>query len=249
MIKEERKRKILSILEEEEKVIATELSRRFSVSEDTIRRDLNELSAQGLLRRVHSGALRVGPPITNFSYRQNLDTDTKQKLAKKALHFLKENSVIIIDGGTTNLELVKLIPIDFTATIITNSPPIAITLANHKNLEVINLGGFFFQESMINVGVDTILSLNQMRADLYVMGLHNINAEVGASVPTLQEAQVKSKMVDISTEVIALVTPNKFGTISNYIVCPPEEISCIITDQLSNRIKEEYHSKNLEFID
>lgn len=249
MIKEERQKKILSILEEEEKVIATDLSKRFNVSEDTIRRDLNELNNKRLLRRVHSGALRVGPAITNFTYRQTLDTDIKQHLARKAISFLKERSVIIIDGSTTNLELVKMIPSDFSCTVITNSPPIAMALVNHKNIETINLGGFFFQESMVNVGSETITSLDKIRADLYIMGLHNINADAGASVPTLQEAQVKSKMVDISTEVLSLVTANKFGTVSNYIVCSAAEITYIVTDRLSDKIKEEYQSKNLQFID
>ncbi|MBP2855702.1 DeoR/GlpR transcriptional regulator, partial [Acinetobacter baumannii] len=119
MLKLERHQKILDLLNAEQKVIASDLSQRFNVSEDTIRRDLKDLDSQGLLKRVHSGALRVGPPITNFNYRETVASEQKTALAHKALPFLKEESVIIIDGSTTNLALAKEIPQDFRATIIT----------------------------------------------------------------------------------------------------------------------------------
>ncbi len=78
MLKEERHQKIVDLLNIEQKVIASDLSHRFNVSEDTIRRDLKELDGQGLLKRVHSGALRVGPPITDFSYRENEHNERKR---------------------------------------------------------------------------------------------------------------------------------------------------------------------------
>ncbi|STF42130.1 FucR family transcriptional regulator [Escherichia coli] len=81
---------ILQILEKEKKIVASKLSERLKVSEDTIRRDLNELANQGLIRRVHSGAIRVGPAITDFNVRQDLNINEKVKLAKKAVHLIKE---------------------------------------------------------------------------------------------------------------------------------------------------------------
>lgn len=249
MIKEERKQKILDILQVEQKVIASDLSKLFNVSEDTVRRDLKELDVQGLLKRVHSGALRIGPPVTDFSYRQTVASDVKNQMAKKALPFLKEDSVIIIDGSTTNLALTQLIPQDFRATVITNSPPIAVALAQHRHIDIVNIGGAFYKQSMINIGTNAYKSLVKMRADLYIMGIYNIDIDTGTSVPTLEEAEIKALMTDISTEVLSMATNDKFGTVSNHIVGLVDDISYLITDNVSENIKKEYGRKNIIFID
>ncbi|MCT1901587.1 DeoR/GlpR family DNA-binding transcription regulator [Oceanobacillus sojae] len=249
MLKEERKQRILDILSVEQKVIASDLSQLFNVSEDTVRRDLKELDNQGLLKRVHRGALRIGPPVTDFTYRQTVEKDAKSAIADKALPFLKEESVIIIDGSTTNLTLVEMIPQDFRATIITNSPPIAVALSQHRNIEVINLGGIFYKRSMINVGVETYQSLSKMRADLYIMGIYNIDIESGVSVPTLQEAEIKSRMIDVSTEVLSMLTRDKFGTVSKHIVSSIEDISYLISDDITEQIRRDYSKEKVLLID
>ncbi|MBS5307482.1 MAG: DeoR/GlpR family DNA-binding transcription regulator [Clostridium sp.] len=240
MLKEERQQEILKIINSEQKVIASDLSQRLSVSEDTIRRDLKDLDNKGLIRRVHSGALRVGPPLVDFSTRENIYNDIKVKLAQKALPFIKDNQVLLIDGSTTNLCLVKLLPTNLRATIITNSPPIAMALVNHKDIEVIMIGGTLYKQSMINLGVDTVDSLSSMRVDLYIMGIYNIDSQIGVSVPTLSECLVKRKMVSISSEIIGLVTSDKFGTVSNQIICPPQDLNYIITDSIKPEIKNTY---------
>ena len=249
MLKEERKQKILELLDLEQKVIASDLSLRFNVSEDTIRRDLKELDNQGLLKRVHSGALRVGPPLTDFHFREQLFSEKKESLATKALPFLKEDTVIIIDGSTTNLAFVRKIPHDFRATIITNSPPIAVSLAQHRNIEVISLGGILYKHSMINLGVQTYKDLDKIRADLYIMGIYNIDIDTGISVPTVQEAEIKSKMVSISTEVLSMITNDKFGTVSNQIVGPVDDISFLISENIPEKIKREYRKSKMVLID
>jgi DeoR/GlpR family transcriptional regulator of sugar metabolism len=236
-------------LDLEQKVIASDLSIRFKVSEDTIRRDLKELDQQGLLKRVHSGALRVGPPLTDFNFREQLFNEKKETLANKALPFLKEDSVIIIDGSTTNLVFAKKIPTDFRATIITNSPPIAVALAQHRNIEVISLGGILYKHSMINIGVETYKALDKIRADLYIMGIYNIDIDDGTSVPTIQEAEIKSKMVAISTEVLSMITSDKFGTVSNQIVGPIDDISFLISENIPEKTKKEYSKSKLVLID
>ena len=199
MLKEERQQKILEILDEEQRVIASDLSQRFSVSEDTIRRDLKELDQKELIRRVHSGALRIGPPVTDFEKRQKISNDSKEILAKKALPYIRENTVILIDGSTTNLHLVNLLPINLKATIITNSPPIAMALAYHEQVEVLMIGGTLYKQSMVNLGIDTIEYLNNIRVDLYVMGIYNIDDAIGTSGRCISGASVKRKMFSIST--------------------------------------------------
>lgn len=248
MLKEERQQRILDILDSEQKVIASDLSQRFEVSEDTIRRDLKELDQKGLVRRVHSGALKVGPPVTDFSYRQNVSSDIKARLAQKALPFLKEGSVIIIDGGTTNLQLANHLPLDFKATIVTNSPPVAMALQQHQNIEVIMLGGILYKESMVNLGIDTVQALQLMRADTYVMGIHNIDPEMGTSVPTITEAQVKRMMSEVSIETIGLATADKLGTVSKNICTPSDALTYLITDGADEKICKEFAKKRITVI-
>jgi DeoR/GlpR family transcriptional regulator of sugar metabolism len=249
MLKEERQQKILEILNHEHKVIASDLSKRLSVSEDTIRRDLKELHMQGLVKRVHRGALRVGPPVVDFTTRQTISNEVKFHLASKALEYIKNGMVLLIDGGTTNLHLVNQLPLSLKATIITNSPPIAMALAHHQNIEVIMIGGTLFKESMVNLGIDTVETLNTMRADLYIMGIYNIDPHAGISVPSLSEALVKRKMVSISAEVLAMVTSDKLNTISNHIVCPTNNLSYLITEHVHPEIKTLYANQGIVVVE
>ncbi|MFZ4451606.1 DeoR/GlpR family DNA-binding transcription regulator [Salibacterium aidingense] len=240
MIKEERQQKILQILNDEHKVIASDLSKRLSVSEDTIRRDLNELDHKGLIKRVHSGAVRMGPPVVDFSTRENIFNEIKTSLAKKALDFIKDDMVLLIDGGTTNLHLIHQLPLHLKATVITNSPPIAMALTSHTEIEVIMIGGTLFKQSRVNLGIDTVESLNTMRADLYVMGIYKIDLHTGISVPSLSEALVKRKMASVSTEILGMVTSDKLDTISNHIVCPTNHLTYLITENVRPEIRRQY---------
>jgi len=245
MLKEERQQMILDLLEKDKRVIASNLSQHFNVSEDTIRRDLKELDQKGQVKRVHSGALSVGPPVTSFHYRQNISSEIKVHLAKKTLPFLKEDSTIIIDGGTTNLLLAQQIPLDFRATVITNSPPVAMALELHNNIEVIMIGGTLYKESMVNLGIETFQSLQMMRADTYVTGIYNIDAQMGVSVPTIAEAQIKRIMTEISTETIAIATADKLGTISKNIVTPSENLTYLITENAKENVVKEFTQRDI----
>lgn len=245
MLKEERQQEILRILNSEQKVITSDLSERLSVSEDTIRRDLKELDDQGLIRRVYSGALRKGPPVVDFFSRKNVSSEIKTELAQKALRFIEDGQVLLIDGSTTNLHLVNQLPLELKATIITNSPPISMALSNHKDVEVIMLGGSLYKQSMITLGARTIESLSTMIADLYIMGIYNIDAEMGISVPTLSESMVKRKMVEVSTEIMGLVTADKLGTVSSQIICPTKDLTYMVTEDISSDIKNLYQNENV----
>ncbi|ELK47850.1 DeoR/GlpR family DNA-binding transcription regulator [Halobacillus sp. ACCC02827] len=249
MLKQERQQKIVDILNEEHKVIASDLSKRLSVSEDTIRRDLKELHNQGVIKRVHSGALRKGPPVEDFSTRQGIYNESKLSLASKALEFIHDDMVLLIDGGTTNLQLVHQLPMSLKATVITNSPPIATALTNHESVEVIMVGGTLFKQSMVNLGIDTFESLNAMRADLYIMGIYKIDAQNGISVPSMAEALVKRKMAAVSTEILGMVTSDKLDTISNHIVCPTEELTYLITEKVNPDIKKLYEQQSVTILD
>ena len=248
MLKQERQQKILKILNEEQKVIASDLSQRLSVSEDTIRRDLKELDRKELVKRVHSGALRIGPPVVDFYTRQNVKSDIKLRLANKAMEVVKENMVLLIDGGTTNLNFVNQLPRNYKGTVITNSPPIAMALSNHQDVEVIMIGGSLFKESMVNLGIETVESLNTMRADLYIMGIHKIDANIGISLPNLAEAAVKRKMAAVSNEVLSMVTSDKLNTFSNHIVSPADVLTYLVTEDIQPDILRLYGNQQISVL-
>lgn len=225
MLKAERQLYISNILENEKKIIASDLSIRLNVSEDTIRRDLNEMNDKGLLKRVHSGAIRFGPPVVSFEEREVVHLEEKIKLAKEAAKLIKNNDVILIDGGTTNYQLVKQIPDSKNCTIITNSIPIMNLLKHYPNTTVIGLGGTLFKESLVLVGTETIRQLNSMHPDIYFMGVANINEEIGVTTTNLEESYTKQKMMQVSNKTACLVTTEKIETISKFVVCKRNEIT------------------------
>lgn len=230
MIKAERQNLILNIMNKEKKIIASDLSIRLNVSEDTIRRDLNELDEKGLLRRVHSGAIKFGPAVVDFNTREDLNLEEKIRLAKKAVHYIKTDDVVIIDGGTTNYQLVKQLPKDIRCTVISNSLPILTLLNEYPNVTVVMLGGTLFKQSMVSVGYEVIRQLESIHADIYLMGVANIDEEIGITVVTLEECQTKQKMLHVAAKTIALVTKEKLGTVSNYIIGKVGDITYLITD-------------------
>src|SRR6266566_8560040 len=128
MLTAERRRSIMQTLQREGKVLSSELSKVLHVSEDTIRRDLNELAAAGELQRVHGGALPRSPATASFTERQQQAPEAKAAIAQAAIRLIHQDQVIILDGGTTPLQVAQHLAPDLHATVITHSPPVAVVL-------------------------------------------------------------------------------------------------------------------------
>ncbi|MCY3025255.1 DeoR/GlpR family DNA-binding transcription regulator [Aerococcus loyolae] len=248
MLKIERQNFILNKIYTEGKVLISSLSNDLEVSEDTIRRDLIELDQKNQLKRVRSGAIRIGPSITDFSYRENKDIPTKKEIAKKVIPNLKQNTTIMVDGSSSNLELIKLLPENFMATIITNCPPIIIELANKTNIKVISIGGEFYKRSQVNLGVSAYKQIKKIYADYYLMGVYNIDSQYGCSVPTQEEADIKEVMSQQSDKVLCLVTNDKFETISSFFHQDIHGISTIFTDNVATNIKKSYEDSGVTIV-
>jgi DeoR/GlpR family transcriptional regulator of sugar metabolism len=231
MLKEERQQRILEMLRQEGKVMASGLSTLLEVSEDTIRRDLNDLAGEKLIQRVHGGALLRAPEKGSFIARQKQGANVKVELARVAVHFMLDGQVIIMDGGTTTLQVAQMLPHELQATIITNSPPVAIALANYPRLEVYLLGGKIYKDSLVTVGVDPVEKLRGVRADLCLLGICSLHPESGISVPNMDEAQVKQAMLASAAEVIALASEEKLNTAAQYIVGPIHELTHLVTEK------------------
>ncbi|GCE23894.1 DeoR/GlpR family DNA-binding transcription regulator [Dictyobacter kobayashii] len=229
MLKEERQRYIVNRLHQEGKILGTDLVVQLKVSEDTIRRDLNELAEAGILQRVHGGAL---PRARSSSYeeRQHEENSTKITIARTAASLIHDGQVIIMDSGTTVHEIANQIPLNRQATVITNSIPVAATLALHPNIEVQVLGGKLKKDAQAMIGVPVIEALKQIRADLCFLGICSLHPEIGISMPDMEEVYTKRTMIEQAAEVVAVTEAAKLGTAAPYIVAPLNALTYLVTD-------------------
>lgn len=216
MLTTHRKKAILDLLKRDGQVVATDLSVAFEVSEDTIRRDLRELAAEGLLQRVHGGALPASPATAPFATRLGVEAEAKLRIARKAASLISPGQVVIVDGGTTSDLLVKQLPAELAATVVTHSPSVAVALAGHPSVEVILLGGRLFKHSIVTVGAAAIEAASHVNADLYFMGVTGVHPTAGFSTGDFEEAHVKRALAARAAETIVLASASKLNAASPY---------------------------------
>ena len=204
------------------------MSAELDLSEDTIRRDLRELAGEGLLQRVHGGALPASPTVANLDARRGMATDEKRRLGARAASLVARSQRVFIDGGTTNLELVRSLPLDLAATIITHSPAIAAALEPHHAVEVIVIGGKLFRHSMVTVGAAALDAISRLHIDLSFIGVTGLHPQEGATTGDFEEAAIKRAVVTRSAETVLLVTSEKIGAVSAYSVCALGELTAVI---------------------
>ena len=249
MLKEERQQRIVEMVRREGKALASELSELLEVSEDTIRRDLRDLAEMGRLQRVHGGALLASPGTARYEVRRKEHIQGREAIARAALQLFRPGQVIIMDGGTSTLQVAQQIPYDLQVTVITNSPPIALALSEHEKAEVILLGGRFYKEALVTVGVETVEALSTFQADLCLLGVCSLHPEIGVTVVNLEEVYVKRTMIARSAEVVALVTAEKFSTAAPYVVGPLREITHLITEaEVPGEVLEPYEALGITVI-
>jgi DeoR/GlpR family transcriptional regulator of sugar metabolism len=230
MLTAERRQYILEVLRRDGKIHATALSAELEVSEDTIRRDLRELAEAGLLQRVHGGALPRSPAAASYAARQRQAPDAKAAIARAAAQLIRPGQVVILDGGTTALQVAQHLPHDLHATVISNSPPVVTALAEYPFVDVVMIGGRLYKHSLVVVGAVAVDALRMVRADICMLGVCSLHPEAGISVPDLEEAHVKRAMVAGAAEVVALASAEKLGTAAPYVVGPITELTHLVTE-------------------
>jgi len=230
MLKEERQNYILDKVREKNKVKSNDLAVELNVSEDTIRRDLNQLSHNGLILKVHGGALATHQKLYQFNESSIFNRENKIKVAKKAISLLKNGQVIIMSGGTTNLELARLLPQDLKLTIYTFSLPIAMQLTEHANVEVFLIGGKLHKKALVSVGVSVVKILSKIKADICFLGTSGIDINEGVTEVGYEVSFVKRVMIASSDNVVSLFTSDKLDTSQRYPICDLNEIDKIVTD-------------------
>ncbi|SFD65998.1 DeoR/GlpR family DNA-binding transcription regulator [Flavobacterium phragmitis] len=237
MLKRERHQYIMNKFQEVEKINTIDLAQELKISEDTIRRDFNELNNKGLINKVYGAAFLVKDKPNNVFDIKIINEDRKIIVGQKALSFLSEGQVIIMSGGTTNLSFCKLIPIDFSATIYTYSLPIAMQLSQHPNIELIFIGGKLQKKAMVTIGIDVIQVLSKIKADICFLGVSSLDLNQGLTEMGYEVSVVKKEMIKASGKVVALTTSDKINGKMMHKVCGLEQLHAVITDLNPNSPK------------
>ncbi|MFB9951480.1 DeoR/GlpR family DNA-binding transcription regulator [Rhizobium puerariae] len=228
MLTSQRKSLILDMLRREGQVVAKRVAGEFSLSEDTIRRDLREMAAEGLLKRVHGGALPVSPDLPDFSTRRTISSAAKQRLGAAAAAMVRPGQLIFLDGGTSTAEIARALPRSFAFTVATHSPTIAAELEHHPTAEVILIGGRLYKHSMVAVGAASIGQISLIRPDIFFLGVTAIHPSRGLSTGDLEEAAVKRHIASQAAETHVLVTAEKLDASSPCTIMPVSDLAGMI---------------------
>jgi DeoR/GlpR family transcriptional regulator of sugar metabolism len=230
MLTSQRKQLILEKLGAEGQVQSKALSILFDVSEDTIRRDLRELAAEGRLQRVHGGALPSSSAIAPFAERQSVKMDAKKRVARKGAQLISSGQVVIVDGGTTTSELITFLPPELRITVVTHSPSIALGLVDHPSIEVILIGGRLYKHSIVAVGAAAIEGIENIHADLFFMGVTGIHPEAGLTTGDFEEACIKRAFSGRAAETVVLASPEKINTASSFVIGDVSSVNTIVVE-------------------
>jgi DeoR/GlpR family transcriptional regulator of sugar metabolism len=228
MLTAQRKKLILSRLAAEGQIVAKDLAQELGTSEDTIRRDLRELAQDGKLQRVHGGALPASAAVGDLKVREQVSPRDKSELGRAGASMIRPNQVVILDGGTTALQVASHLAPDLRATIVTHSPTVAVEAAKHQYVDIIMLGGRLFRHSMVNVGAAVIDAASRLRADIYFMGVTGVHPDAGLSTGDAEEAAVKRALHERAAETIVLASAEKLMAASPFLVTSLSEISLLM---------------------
>lgn len=228
MLTSQRKSLLLDMLRREGQVVAKRAAEEFSLSEDTIRRDLREMAAEGLLRRVHGGAMPISPDLPDLSARRAVSSGVKQRLGRAAADMVKPGQTIFLDGGTSTAEIARALPRDFAFTVVTHSPTIAAELEHHPTAEVILIGGRLYKHSMVATGAAAMAQIALMRPDIFFLGVTAVHPARGLSTGDFEEAAIKRHIAACSAETITLVTAEKLDAASPHVIMPVSALSGMI---------------------
>ena len=220
MLTTQRKKLLLARLAAEGQLVAKALAHELGTSEDTIRRDLRELAAEGRLQRVHGGALPASAAMGDLALRGQVSTADKVALGRFGASLVRPGQVVILDGGTTALQVARHLAQGLRATVVTHSPTIAVELAQHPGVEILMLGGRLFRHSMVNVGADVIAAASRLRADLFFLGATGVHPEAGLSTGDAEEAAVKRALHQRAAETVVLASSEKLMAASPFVIAP-----------------------------
>jgi DeoR family fructose operon transcriptional repressor len=228
----ERQQRILQEARNDGRVEVAGLAATLDVTSETIRRDLTALERQGLLRRVHGGAI----PLDRLGFEPGLATRDavmtaeKERIAKAALEELPPEGALLLDAGTTTARLADALPSDRDLTVVTNSLPIAMKLSSRPNLTLLFLGGRVRGRTLAAVDVWAMRALEETFVDVAFVGTNGFSVERGLTTPDPTEAAVKRAMISAARRSVMLADHTKFGNDALMRFGSLEDLDTLITD-------------------
>jgi DeoR/GlpR family transcriptional regulator of sugar metabolism len=205
-----------------------ELAQRFDVSEMTVRRDLAQLADQGMLTRVHGGAVttREEPPFAEIAVER---LEEKERIGQAAAELVRDGQTIMVDIGTTTLQLARHLR-DRELTVITSNLAVIDELLPFEGIELVSLGGVVRRNYRSLVGMLAEDSLRQLSADVAFLGASGIRRDLAVMDTTMVEVPIKRGMIAASERVVLLADAGKFSMGGVVRICGPDELDVVVTD-------------------
>jgi len=230
MLKIERQAYILHQVNLHNKVLSADITQQINVSDDTIRRDLQELAKDGKIIKVHGGDLSPSYHNGHHSKREIYAYTQKKIIAKKAASLIKNGMFILTGGGTTIIELARALPPTLHATFISGSIPALFEYSNHPNIEVIAIGDKVAKNSKITVGLEAVSKIKELKVDICFLGVNAISLESGVSDNDWDVVKIKKAMVESSRRLVCLTISEKINSQQAIQVCDSKKIDTLITE-------------------
>ena len=229
---EERRGEILRLLGERSKLILPELCNYFNVSPATIRNDLRDLERAGRLKRTHGGAIPANKAAFELTSRvKEVECiEEKVRIAAHAETLIEDGDTILLDTGTTTMELAKLLTSKSDLTIVTNDVKIALFLEAHTDASIFLLGGMLRRDFHSTTGLAVVSQVRSLNVDKAFMAANGLSAEKGFTTPSMELANVKTAMIPTATTVVFLVDSRKFGRVSFAHFADLRDADMLITD-------------------
>ncbi|QNL48504.1 DeoR/GlpR transcriptional regulator [Olivibacter sp. SDN3] len=229
MLKEERQAFIIHEVNLHNKVLSSDLSVQLNVSEDTIRRDLNELAESGKVLKVYGGALSKSFQYP-FQDNEVYARESKKSIAQKAITLIQDGMAVLLGGGTTMLELARMVPEKMQCTFFTISPLVALELAERSEDDVILIGGKLARSTNVTIGSQVINQLSEIRVDLCLLGTNSLSVEDGVTDSDWEVVQIKKAMLRCSQKTGILSIAEKLNSVQKMKVCNVNAIDYLVTD-------------------
>lgn len=209
----ERQHEIAALVQERGRIEVAELSDRFGVTTETIRRDLSDLQRQQIVRRTHGGAVAWETPGFEplVAVRNKQNDEEKRRLAQRAIDELPETGTAIIDSGSTLTRFAEAIPMSTSLRIVTNSLPTAHALAAKESVDVVVIGGKVRKNTLAMVDADAVAALQPITVDTAFICSDAASVHMGLTTPYREEAALKGAMIRAARRVVAIIDHSKFA--------------------------------------
>ena len=231
MFQVERRRRIMDVVQQVGRVDVADLAETFDVTNETIRRDLNQLQRERLVTRVHGGAVPFRDSMITepLQVREGRHAEEKRRIAQAAALEVPESGSVMIDAGSTTAYLTRYVDLDRDLTVITNSVPIFWALATTVKPHVIMLGGVLRRQTMAFVDETGVEMLRDFTVDVLFMGCDGASVENGFSVPYRSEAALKRAMISSARRTVMMFDHSKLGNDRLLRFASLAEVDTIVT--------------------